>query len=105
MRIVALTTCFCLVLCSSGVAQDDFLFRGAFLITSKSAECGAFDPVGNDGAIRFRVSSDGQGSGFAFYEDGLAQAFRLPAGLFDSTYKAVQTMTIRSRFAAVPNPV
>ena len=72
-------------------AQDDFLFRGVYTIESKNQACVGRNPVGDDGLIRLRVAADGQGSSFVLYHPLSSQAFHLNGGLFNNSFKAVQT--------------
>jgi len=105
MRFTTVVLCFGILYCSPAVAQDAFFFRGVFSIVSKNQACVGRNPVGDAGIIRLSVAADGGASAFALYQPNIAQAFRLEGGLFNASYRRVQSLTTSARFASVRHSV
>ena len=93
------------ILCFAPAAAQDNLFRGVYTIETKSQACIGRNPVGDDGLIRLRIAADGQGSSFVLYHPLSSQAFHLNGSLFNTSFKAVQTMTVVTGFGSVNHPV
>ena len=105
MRLITLALCLGILCCGQAAAQDDFLFRGSYSIVSKNQACVGRNPVGDDGFIRLSIAADRRSSAFTLYHPALSQAFRVNGSLFDTTFKPVDTMTVRARFAPGTHPV
>ncbi len=103
MRFTIVGLCLGMLYCSTAAAQDAFFFRGVYSIVSKNQACVGRNPVGDAGIIRLSVAAGA--STFALYHPNNAQAFRLEGGLFNASYRRVQSLTASARFAPVRHPV
>lgn len=81
-------------------------FQGGFEIIAKTGTCPKYDPVGQRGLARYRPevaqSNNGPGASFLFFSERSTKGFRLAAGNFNSTAKAVQTMYVEDEWAPDP---
>jgi hypothetical protein len=82
-------------------------WQGEFMITGSSGTCD-YDPTGDFGRARFRPGiggDNGSWSAFSVINSRNAYSYRLNDGLFNTTFKTVDTMGVGDGFGPIDNVV